>query len=333
MGILGNFLEFWADPGEYYKRREKQSNAAQFGGLLAQQQGAPITLGIPHPDQPQQGPGGLLNQNQSVSPQFYLKAAAIPGYENLAQQAQVGDQSMARQLQSQDWNAQNMTAAQRASADLQQQQLAQQAAQEQARLALQQQQFGQLSAYQQAMLNQNDPTRMSAYQQAQVDLERDKYEKPQRLGLLGTPPPSGYMVNEEGTGYQPIPGTQQSVTQMMDLAALDTGIEAIQRQKEFLKERGSFESGPEAKKLDARTTGELINTLSTLRNSGVLNPSEAEAYKAQIHQFNALSSMAVKDETAQARMEALQEQIMAWKEKVLAAQGRKPPPRPKLPGT
>ena len=69
----------------------------------------PYALGQPEMNQAQQQQmGGFRGQGGLVSggppPEFYLRAAALPGYGGLAQQAQVGQQAMERQMQGQQWS-------------------------------------------------------------------------------------------------------------------------------------------------------------------------------------------------------------------------------------
>lgn len=58
------------------------------------------------------GEGGVLSGGPPQ--EFYLRAAALPGYQQLAQQALVGQQAMERQVASQQWQENNLTAGQRA---------------------------------------------------------------------------------------------------------------------------------------------------------------------------------------------------------------------------
>jgi hypothetical protein len=85
----------------------------------------------------QPGPVGGLMSDQPVPPQFYLQAAAIPGYEQLAQQGQVGGQQAMLEQMRQNFQQNVIPAA------------------EQRRLELMQQEaerpYGQMTAYQQRM--------------------------------------------------------------------------------------------------------------------------------------------------------------------------------------
>lgn len=66
------------------------------------------------------GEGGVISGGPPQS--FYMRAAALPGYQQLAQQAQIGQQAMERQAANQQWQEQNMTAGQRAQLEVTQQQ-------------------------------------------------------------------------------------------------------------------------------------------------------------------------------------------------------------------
>lgn len=118
-GILdSDWVRFLATPRAYYANKRADEQAAKLQGLLGQNQ--------------QQGPTmpgqGLLGANPP-SPQFWMQAATIPGYEQLAGQqlgiAAQGDQRLAEQQQQQQWASENMTAAQAAQLALQSQKASQ----------------------------------------------------------------------------------------------------------------------------------------------------------------------------------------------------------------
>jgi hypothetical protein len=64
-----------------------------------------------------QAPGGPLSDQPP--PEFFLRAAGIQGYEQLAQNAQSQAAAMQRQQQQQGWESTNMTLAQKVAADAQ----------------------------------------------------------------------------------------------------------------------------------------------------------------------------------------------------------------------
>jgi len=138
MGILDNeFAKLLFSGSPYMQSREREAVAQRqgeaFSGLLDQYRvpgdpntpnPGPFALGTQEMNQAQlqqqggfRGQGGLLSGGPP--PDFYLRAAALPGYQQLAGQAQVGQQAMERQQQAQVWESQNMTLAQKTSADAQ----------------------------------------------------------------------------------------------------------------------------------------------------------------------------------------------------------------------
>jgi hypothetical protein len=95
---------------DIYAAYRQDQQAAKYGGLLqsymGEKQGA-----VPEGVTPQPGEvGGALLQ--MPPDKFYLEAAAIPGYQSLAQGAQSGQQAMARQIQQQNFEKNNLTMAQ-----------------------------------------------------------------------------------------------------------------------------------------------------------------------------------------------------------------------------
>lgn len=113
-GLFDNeLMRFLVTPRAYFAQKDQERNAQQFQGLLGSLQ--------------EQGPtqqGGLL-QTRAPDQQFWLKAAMIPGYQQLAGQQlgydAAGGQAMARQQQQQTWESQNLTEAQRQTIALNQQ--------------------------------------------------------------------------------------------------------------------------------------------------------------------------------------------------------------------
>jgi hypothetical protein len=114
-GLLDNeFVRFMlTGPRQYYARKDQQDQQAQFQGLL----GSLDQQGPPEP-----GQASLLGQREPDQ-QFWLKAAQIPAYQQLAAQ-QLGDYNtqqgaMQRQMQGQQYAANNMTYAQQMAEDRQ----------------------------------------------------------------------------------------------------------------------------------------------------------------------------------------------------------------------
>ena len=99
---------------DIYAAYRQDQQAEKFGSLLNSYMGekaGPVQEGVK--PQPGEVGGAML---QMPPDKFYLEAAAIPGYASLAQGAQSGQQAMARQMQDQNWQQNNMTAAQKVQA-------------------------------------------------------------------------------------------------------------------------------------------------------------------------------------------------------------------------
>lgn len=111
-GLLdSDLVRFLVSPQSYYANQQQKQGTQQFAGLLGQlqQQG---------PEQP--GQEGLLGMRQPDQ-QFWLRAAQIPGYQQLASQ-QLGYDTQGRQAEqreqsSRDWQLNNVTKAQQAQID------------------------------------------------------------------------------------------------------------------------------------------------------------------------------------------------------------------------
>lgn len=291
-----SLYELLSDPQGYYRRQHQQeqrdSNASAMRGLLNVYQSG----NQDHPISAQQQKG--LLETGALPAQFYQRAGTIPGYENLMAQAQTGQQAMGRQTQQQDWNANNMTMAQR-------EQLAARAQEAQALQGHRQAQLGQQQAQWEGV---------SGNQQAVIDAQNAR-------GNTGPAAPSGYMYTNTGS-LAPIPGSKVDLEQRQGLDTLQVGLEVLQDQIDFFGEKGDYESGLEAKTLDARARQALIPAISQLYESGVLNQGERDAYMKEIHQFNELMSIPGFESTAQANMEALQMLLQRQYDDAIERQGR-----------
>lgn len=102
-GILdSDFMRFLTNNDSYWRRKDQAQAAEQFQGLLGslEQQG---------PTQP----GGGVLQARAPDQQFWLKAAMIPEYQQLAGQqlgyGAAGEQAMQRQMQQQQYEGGNLT--------------------------------------------------------------------------------------------------------------------------------------------------------------------------------------------------------------------------------
>lgn len=114
-------------------RSDRQAAQQQYSDLLGSyyQPGDPNQLPIGNTPQEldqsiqrqqggYRGPGGVLSGGPPQ--EFYMRAAALPGYQQLAQQAMVGQQAMDRQIQNQIWQQTEIPLAQKATIDAQLQQ-------------------------------------------------------------------------------------------------------------------------------------------------------------------------------------------------------------------
>jgi hypothetical protein len=126
MGILDNeFMRLILSGSPYMQSRERERIATersqQFTGLLnkypEQQEGPAMPGQEPAPGQPG---GAPMTQ---IPGRFFLEAAAIPGYEALAQCAQSQAGAMERQQQGQMWDKNNMSLYQSGSLQAQNDQL------------------------------------------------------------------------------------------------------------------------------------------------------------------------------------------------------------------
>jgi hypothetical protein len=93
-------------------RADRQSNAEKYGNLLGtymEPKAGPVQEGVT--PMPGEVGGPLL---QAPPERFFAQAAAIPGYEVLAQGAQSNAGAMNRQMQAQQWEQNNLTKAQQA---------------------------------------------------------------------------------------------------------------------------------------------------------------------------------------------------------------------------
>lgn len=103
----GNLLNEYRQPGDP-NALPLGNNAAELDQSILRQQGG------------FKGEGGVLSGGPP--PEFYLRAGALPGYQNLVGQAQVGQQAMERQQQGQQWSMGNMSLAQKTELDMREQQ-------------------------------------------------------------------------------------------------------------------------------------------------------------------------------------------------------------------
>jgi hypothetical protein len=120
MGILQYILQ----------QNDQEAARQKYGSLLNEYRQAGDPNQLPLGNNPQEldqaimqqqggfkAPGGILSDQPP--PEFFLRAAGIQGYEQLAGNAQSQAAAMQRQMQQQGWESQNMTLAQKVAADAQ----------------------------------------------------------------------------------------------------------------------------------------------------------------------------------------------------------------------
>jgi len=116
----------------YLQQQDQAAGRRQYSELLDQYRQPANPNALPLGNNPQEldqsilqqqggfrAPGGVLADQPP--PEFFMRAAGIQGYEQLAQNAQSNAAAMQRQMQQQGWESQNMTLAQKVAADAQSQ--------------------------------------------------------------------------------------------------------------------------------------------------------------------------------------------------------------------
>jgi hypothetical protein len=135
----------------YFDQKRGQE---QYGQLLNEYRVPGDPNALPLGNTPQELDQSIMQQQGGFRgaggpPQeFYMRAAALPGYQQLAQQAFVGQQAMERQMQGQQWEANNMSLAQKTQLDMN-------AQQQQWQRQRQEFEWNNPSAYQQASIEQD----------------------------------------------------------------------------------------------------------------------------------------------------------------------------------
>jgi hypothetical protein len=108
----------WVEPlwsSSYYTRKDRDENAAKYQGLLSEYGLDQMQVGPPEPGQPAQ---------PALPQDFYARAAAIPGYQDLAPGMQTQQGAMDRQQQQQAWDKENISLAQKMKNDFNERQQA-----------------------------------------------------------------------------------------------------------------------------------------------------------------------------------------------------------------
>jgi len=250
----------------------------------------PYAIGSPEMDQAlMQQQGGFRGQGGLLSggpPQeFYMRAAQLPGYQQLAQQAMVGQQAMERQMQGQQWEANNMSLAQKTQLDLTQQQ-------QQWQRQRQEFEWNNPSAVQNAQI-QNARGHLGVAQAGQK-LQQQRFNAefmPDPNNPKGFVPrpvqqvpkvPVGYQVTSDGA-MVPIPGTDDWRKGQADITSLQEGAAGAKQLAEHLTKFGTAEMWNR----DAATVANVhrnaaITGLGVLSNMGVLQPGDLDRLSAQL---------------------------------------------------
>lgn len=308
------------------RQMEQEGQASQLGGLLDQYRQAPDPNALPLGNNPaeldqsimrKQGgfrqPGGLLG-NMPPS-DFYLEAAKIPGLTqpmlNTAQQQQA---AMDRQVQDQTWRQSNMTASEFANHQLNTQKLDYQ--KERDDLA-----FNGLSAYQKAMLGRMGGGGGGGGGVAQPGMAQ--------IGAV----PSGHMMTMDPVTGQPVltplQGGEQWRGQRENVQRLNTGVAAMDEMIDFVKSKGSFETGAESGRISAGPRQAAIAGLAALNNMGVLQPGELAILERQIVDPNAWGSLLQNDSTALGKLQGVRDRfVKASKEAGSRTPGAASAPQP-----
>ena len=246
------------------------------------------------------GEGGLISGGPPQ--EFYMRAAALPGYQNLAQQAQVGQQALERQIQAQQWQENNLTAGPRANLMVQQ---------EEAKWRKEREEAG-----------WNIDKGMTNYQAEQVRIDQQNANRlaasagagAGQGGVMFGAPPSGYSMQLDPTTNQPVltpmQGSPDWVTQRGQQQDLTAGVRAIDNMIDFVKRKGSFETGAESGKISAGDRQQVIRTLGVLSNMGVLQQGELELLESQVSDPNAFASLLKNNATVIGKLEGVRERII-----------------------
>lgn len=229
------------------RRDEYLAAAQQFGQVMPEGQMGP--------------PAAYSNANPGgISPEFAMRVAGIPGYQQLG--AQMLDMSQRRNMAADEraYLANNMPMYQRES-------LAQQQRQFEAGQALNREQFSTLSPYQQGVLG---------LQRRGQDLQA--YEADQRLALA-----RGEAEAKRRGGGFPLPGSKEWTDQLTEQQGFQSGIDAIaDLRKTWGNQRFSW-TDRDAMAAGGPAYATLLGVYSKLAGSGALNEGERDIYDQLIN--------------------------------------------------
>ena len=326
---------------EHFRNKRTDELASQYKSLLDQYSGSQNASGMlsPMTSSPQSGPQGLMGGSQGVSgqlaPQFYQQVAAIPGYEQFGLQDQVGGQTMQRQMQEQQYNQQNMSAAQAAQLAQSQAQYQGVSGDQQARLAQQQAQydqgFNQISASDKESMRIQEGYNNSRLRAA----EEEARNKP---AFTAT---ADYMIDPtDPTGQRAMvrPGSGLAQTQEIGRADIDRALETIDEAISFAGKYGSTEYGDKGLDMTNRLRQSVTRGLQVATEAKTLGEEEAarlagEAWDFQQTFMGLPSGLLVSDmpgsgNEATASLKALRATLGRQRDAIYAAQGKKPPEPP-----
>lgn len=240
-GLFDNELfRFLVTPRAYFAAQDQAKQTQQFQGLL----------------------GGL--NGASPNEQFWLQAAQLPAYQQLAGQqlgyGAAGGQAMARQQQAQDWSAQNLTRAQQEQLTLNQQKAERDYAIDQE--DLRRKWYGTQASAASSYASADSSNASRALSQARLEGENLKLQR-ERGGLLERLPP------------------QNQLEARQDLLNKDSWAQSATDVEDWALNRGPGAALPlvgtaEAGAMDTEWQTSVRPALMQIMNTGVLQEGERE---------------------------------------------------------
>lgn len=263
-GLLDSFIGWATDPDYYRNKRADKANE-EYKGLLG-------TLEQQGPVQPGQGLLGMRSPDE----QFWLRASAIPGKEDMAaQMLGYGEQArsaMARDQAGRDWSVNNMTLAQSEQQRLQELRAQQQWQAEQFRLQLEDQRTRASVANSYAGAGASDATRQLTNER----IRGERFKNQQAEQGLTAPL------------YNSLPPVERQKANM-DLLDSDTWAQAATDVEDWVDKRAKLTAMPlagtaEADAIDTEWQSSVKPAFMKILNTGVLQGNEAEELRKVIGQ-------------------------------------------------
>jgi hypothetical protein len=256
--------------------RPSQTTAAAFGpdpamgvlGVTPQSLVAPTTqatgpYNVPLTQQQQQQQPGLYG------PEFYARAAAIPGYQSLANTMASQEGALQRQMQEQGWSANNMSKYQAAQVTNQQLQLEEQKRHAMAQegisgghLGLAQKEFG--AKY------MPDPNNPGGY------IPRPQPPELEKNHIWAQDPVTGQKIQA------PAPGTTKWREEQGQADTIDAGISGAGALAKHFEDYGAFTPNRAAAKSAEVQRQKVITAMGVLSNMGVLQPGDLDRLTKQL---------------------------------------------------